>query len=97
MSDTIPGGGPAPPAPNANPECPNNPDYSLCRVTRVATVQQPMIAWEPIYNGSGMMINSDPNTHISTFSCSVCDMNWETSQVAGQQMVFHKLPASRKG
>ena len=90
MSD--PGmGGPAPPAPNANPDCPNIPDYSLCRVTRTASVQQPIIAWEPIYDGSGRMTNSDPNTHIAVFACATCSQSWEVSMVAGAQSTLRKI------
>jgi len=80
-----------PPAPNANPDCPNQPDYSQCRVSRSASVQEPIIVWEPIYDGTGMMTNSDPNTHVSTYTCSVCTQSWEIAQVAGQQQQFRKL------
>jgi hypothetical protein len=82
----------APPAPNANPDCPNLPDYTLCRVTRSASIQQPVITWEPIYDGTGAMTNSDPNTHISTFTCATCLQVWETSAVAGQTASLRKLP-----
>jgi hypothetical protein len=87
MSDT----GPLPPAPNANPDCPNQPDYSLCRVTRAATVKEPIMEWEPIYDGTGMMTNSDPNTHISTFTCATCTQSWEVSQSSGNPPVLRKL------
>jgi hypothetical protein len=96
MSDTIGGGGPAPPAPNANPDCPNIPDYTQCRVTRTASVQQPVIVWEPIYDGTGMMTNSDPNTHISTYTCATCSQSWEVSMVAGNAPVMRKLPNAQR-
>jgi hypothetical protein len=92
MSDTTGGAGQAPPAPNANPDCPHAPDYSQCRVTRSASVVQPVIAWEPIYDGTGMMTNSDPNTHVSTFACDTCAQSWEVSAIAGQAAAFKKLP-----
>ena len=88
MSDT---GTPAPPAANANPDCPNQPDYSLCRVTRGARIQEPIIAWEPIYDGTGTMTNSDPNTHISTYNCQTCSQEWEISQISGQPPALRKL------
>lgn len=92
MSESIPGGGnPPPPAPNANPDCPNKPDYSLCRVTRSVKVQEPLIVWEPIYDGHGMMTNSDPNTHISTFTCATCTQSWEVAWTSGQEPVTRKL------
>ncbi len=80
------------PAPNANPDCPNIPDYSLCRVTRSASVVEPVIAWEPVYDGNGTMTNSDPNTHVSTFTCATCSQAWEASSVAGQTVKMRKLP-----
>jgi hypothetical protein len=93
MSESIPGGGAAPPpAPNANPDCPNIPDYSLCRVTRSASIVEPLIVWEPVYDGTGKMTNSDPNTHISTFTCETCSQMWEASNVSGEPIKMRKLP-----
>jgi hypothetical protein len=92
MGDTVSGGGPPPPAPNANPDCPHQPDYSQCRVARSASVVEPVIAWEPIYDGTGRMTNSDPNIHVSTFTCATCSQMWEISQVAGQAALHKKLP-----
>jgi hypothetical protein len=80
------------PAPNANPDCPNIPDYTQCRVTRTASVQEPVIAWEPIYDGNGTMTNSDPNTHISVFTCATCLQSWQADSVAGSPPVLRKLP-----
>lgn len=92
MSDTIPGGGgPIPPAPNANPDCPTQPDYTQCRVTRTVAVQQPVIEWEPVYDGTGMMTNSDPNTHVSVYTCATCSQSWEIAMVAGQPPAVRKL------
>lgn len=87
MSDNNPPG-----SPNANPDCPNIPDYTLCRVTRTAAVKQPVIDWQPVYDGTGMMTNSDPNTHVSTYSCATCGMDWEVSSVAGEPPSLRKLP-----
>ena len=39
-----------------------------------------------------MMTNSDPNTHVSTYSCATCGMDWEVSSVAGEPPSLRKLP-----
>lgn len=81
MSDNPPPSN-MPPAQRTGPECGNEPE--TCRLTTVSQVQEPLIEWTPEYNGIGQMVNSDPNTFISTITCSACDGEWQdTRSVAG--------------
>ena len=84
-------GTPSAPAPNSNPDCPNQPDYSLCRITRGARIALPVIEWEPIYDGAGTLTNSDPNTHIQTYQCTTCTQGWEMEQISGEIPILRKL------
>lgn len=90
MSDEMP---PADfPSPNANVGCPNTTNRSLCRITQQSVVQQPVMNWNPIYDGNGAMMNSDPNTFVNTFQCETCNMAWEMTTVAGQSPAYRQLP-----
>ena len=91
MSDDTDMGQPEP-GPNANVECPNVLNRSLCRITMQAVVVQPVMEWTPILDGNGVMTNSDPNTFVNTFLCETCRMAWEVQTVAGTQPVYRQLP-----
>lgn len=75
-----------------NVDCPHLDDQSLCRVTFTTVVKQPLIEWEPTYDGVGTMTNHDPNAFVSTYSCSVCLMNWESTETFGEAPVRRRLP-----
>lgn len=70
-----------PPMPRTGPECGNDP--TMCRITNVSRVQEPIIDWTPEYDGTGRMINGDPNTFIRVISCSACSGEWEDTTTAG--------------
>jgi hypothetical protein len=63
-----------------SPDCTR--DSTQCRVTRISRIQQPQIAWTPVFDGNGVQTNADPNTFIVAFSCSTCGMEWETQSKA---------------
>jgi hypothetical protein len=60
--------------PQRSNDCPNDP--SMCRISVATQVKDPPIAWTPEYDGTGKMVNEDPNTYVTIYSCSVCDAQW---------------------
>ena len=73
-------------------DCAYPDDPTQCRITFTTSVQQPLIAWTPVYNGVGMMTNSDPNTHIRTYTCTTCNSTWEVASTAGSDQVARMVP-----
>lgn len=51
------------------------------------------IQWTPVYDGHGMMTNSDPNTYETNKSCDVCGMVWVERNTDGQVEFDTKTPA----
>lgn len=70
-----------------HPDCPHADDPSHCRLSTRHWVQQPAIEWEPVYDGRGMLTNSDPNTFIHEFTCATCERTWRTETTEGRVVV----------
>ena len=47
-----------------------------CRVTRKHWIAN-LVAWTPVYDGAGSMLNSDPNRFINEMSCATCGRVWQ--------------------
>ena len=73
-----------------HPDCLH--DDTECTISTVSGVKQPLIEWSPIYNGAGEMVNRDPNTFITTSTCTMCNMRWETSTTEGVTTVGERTP-----
>jgi hypothetical protein len=73
----------------AHPDCTHDP--AECRVSVTTSVAQPPIEWTPVYDGTGRMTNADPNTFVTTASCTVCDMAWEERRT-GTETTIKTLP-----
>jgi hypothetical protein len=58
---------------NYHPECSGDP--ADCRVRTVSTVLT-TVAWEPVYDGNGVLTNKDPNTFTSEKVCDTCGAHW---------------------
>lgn len=58
----------------ANPTCPRSDPE--CRVSMRTYVQPPVLTWTPIYDGTGRMVNADPNTHVVEYACATCGETW---------------------
>jgi hypothetical protein len=58
----------------AHPDCPNDP--ATCRIS-VVNSSSTAVAWAPVYDGNGVIINGDPSTYVTTFRCDTCAMSWE--------------------
>lgn len=74
-----------------HPECPYGPE--VCRVYLVShTATQ--IAWTPVFDGNGTMLNSDPNTFVDQYACEMCDGAWSQTRT-GDEVAQHvsKAPA----
>ena len=80
-----------------NPACPNQDHRELCRITVVTTAREPVIDWVIVYNGNGMVVNSDPNSYVSNYSCSVCGIDWIEDMPAGGEHTVTVLPPATKG
>jgi hypothetical protein len=65
----------------SHPNCPNEPE--ACRITQVAYVQAPAMAWTPTYDGAGNLTNSDPNTFVVEFTCVTCGKTWQNTSLGG--------------
>jgi len=61
-----------------HPDCANPPeDCRISVVNSAATAQ----SWTPIYDGNGMLVNSDPNMLVTELHCTTCERTWyETNQ-----------------
>jgi len=64
--------------PDPNPECPNADDQTKCRITYTAAIKEPIQEWTPIYDGTGTVVNSDPNIHVQRAYCVTCKIQWDT-------------------
>lgn len=69
------------PSPRTGPECGN--DASACRLTTTSKIQDPPIEWIPIYDGTGKMTNTDPNTFITEITCAACSGVWRDTMMVG--------------
>jgi hypothetical protein len=59
-------------------------DAGECRIAMRHWIDT-MIAWEPIYDGNGVMTNSDPNTAVHEYSCATCSRVWQIRTTGGEQ------------
>lgn len=89
MSESEPPPDPPPSPSQRHPDCTADP--ATCRVSRKHWVQN-LIAWEPVYDGNGMMMNSDPNTFISEMSCTTCLRVWQV-ETLGSTSTVRDMPA----
>lgn len=46
-----------------------------CRILQTSQVST-LAAWTPIYNKKGELVNEDPNSIYSFYSCNVCGAKW---------------------
>jgi hypothetical protein len=53
-----------------------------CRVTRKHWIDT-LIHWTPVYDGTGAMINTDPNRSINEMSCATCGRRWQVTTEHG--------------
>lgn len=58
-------------------------DASECRITRDVPPHAEPIAWEPVYDGNGNMVNSDPNVTVAHCACATCGREWDEAFVSG--------------
>jgi hypothetical protein len=56
-----------------HPECTVPPEE--CRIT--TTSYTTAVAWTPVYDGSGALVNKDPNAATTTYSCATCARAWQ--------------------
>jgi hypothetical protein len=78
-------------------DCPNPDDPSLCRISMATALQEPMVNWIPVYDGAGKLTNPNPNVHVTTYTCSVCSMTWQTTMTPGQPPAgYEKLAATEE-
>lgn len=69
-------------------------DPSECRISSSSAIKQPAIEWSPIFDGTGAMVNSDPNTIVVTYTCTACLMTWSTETTGGVTISVTPLPTS---
>jgi hypothetical protein len=62
-----------------HPDCEH--DASECRITVRSSVT--MLAWEPVFDGTGNMTNTDPNTFVREFQCATCERTWRQELTRG--------------
>ena len=70
---------------HSHPDCPAS-DPAECRI-RVVSQTMTAIAWEPIHDGNGVMVNSDPNTFSTTKVCDACGAEWVEERNAAASAV----------
>lgn len=83
-----------------NPECPNN-DPSLCRISITRTIKEPVLEWTPIYDGTHAIVNSDPNTFVTTGICETCSSEWMIEETPSapnseSQVMMIRHPANKQ-
>jgi hypothetical protein len=57
-----------------SPTCPNSADQ--CRITVTVSLVEPLIVWQPHYDGNGQQVNSDPNASVREYKCTTCGNAW---------------------
>lgn len=70
-------------------DCPFHP--RACRVTVIAHPHIDLIGWTPVYDGTGVMVNADPNATIHEYDCTVCGRQWLARTQYGQTEIFRTV------
>ena len=71
-----------------HPECPSDP--ADCRIRMVGARMATAMDWTPVYDGNGVMLNSDPNTYTNDFACDACGGEWTEERTGGDTVVTTK-------
>jgi hypothetical protein len=62
-----------------------------CRVTRKHWIDS-LVDWTPVYDGAGVMLNSDPNRFINEMTCITCGRVWQVITERGESRTVDKTP-----
>ena len=76
-----------------HPDCCKAPKY--CRIRSLGGFST-AVAWTPLYDGDGNLLNVDPNTHRHAFACDACGREW-VRVVRGGIVTFESSAAEPDG
>lgn len=68
-----------------HPDCAREPHE--CRITQRSEIVS-FVAWTPVYDGNGLMVNGDPNRFQVVRDCETCGEHWVVETSAEGQRVI---------
>lgn len=73
------------------PGCPR--EASECRIT-MTTQMAAYVPWTPVYDGSGLLTNADPNHATTVYDCATCGQHWTSEETDPEAFVMRdpRLP-----